>query len=344
MLLETIELKYKQSIVHPGEMVGVIAGQSIGEPTTQLTLNSVTYETEIIVRNGNKQISKLQIGDFITHHIANPKTIDYNAEKDTTYAELSEIYEVPCATENGETVWRRIEAVTQHPVVNEDGSNTMLKFVTEGCREIIVTKAKSLLQLVNGKIVPANGDSFVIGDYLPVSRKTLEYVRELKLSTGQKIAENDYIKSYGYMKEYIVNDPDNRFTTLSVNAKNKIGQMFDVVSDTLTQVVVQNSGSNLLEEFGSLVTSTSHDFSYAGAGVNFLALPVNQGGVGETNFDIRISEISGGRVYHTSGDETGDFYAGNDFIIRQQTGTIDGRTFTKALAARFTPLNLALES
>ena len=39
-LLETIVLKYKQAIVHPGEMVGVIAGQSIGEPTTQLTLNT----------------------------------------------------------------------------------------------------------------------------------------------------------------------------------------------------------------------------------------------------------------------------------------------------------------
>ena len=40
MLLETVLLKYKQAIVHPGEMVGVIAGQSIGEPTTQLTLNT----------------------------------------------------------------------------------------------------------------------------------------------------------------------------------------------------------------------------------------------------------------------------------------------------------------
>jgi hypothetical protein len=154
----------------------------------------------------------------------------------------------------------------------------------------------------------------------------------------------DYIKSYGYMKEYVISDPDSRFTTLTTPARNKIGQMFDVVSNTLTQVVVQNSGSNLLEEFGSLVTSTSHDFSYAGAGVNFLALPVNQGGVGETNYDIRISEISGGRVFHTSGDETGDFYAGNDFIIRQATGTIEGRTFTKALSAQFTPLNLALEN
>ena len=40
LLLETISMRFKESIVHPGEMVGVIAGQSIGEPTTQLTLNT----------------------------------------------------------------------------------------------------------------------------------------------------------------------------------------------------------------------------------------------------------------------------------------------------------------
>jgi DNA-directed RNA polymerase II subunit RPB1 len=40
VLLETILLKCKQAIVHPGEMVGIIAAQSVGEPTTQLTLNT----------------------------------------------------------------------------------------------------------------------------------------------------------------------------------------------------------------------------------------------------------------------------------------------------------------
>jgi DNA-directed RNA polymerase II subunit RPB1 len=40
LLLEKILLKWKQSMIAPGEMVGVIAGQSIGEPTTQMTLNS----------------------------------------------------------------------------------------------------------------------------------------------------------------------------------------------------------------------------------------------------------------------------------------------------------------
>ncbi len=40
ILLESVHLNYKKSIVSPGEMVGVIAGQSIGEPTTQMTLNT----------------------------------------------------------------------------------------------------------------------------------------------------------------------------------------------------------------------------------------------------------------------------------------------------------------
>jgi len=40
VLLENIVLKYKKAIVHPGEMVGIISGQSIGEPSTQLTLNT----------------------------------------------------------------------------------------------------------------------------------------------------------------------------------------------------------------------------------------------------------------------------------------------------------------
>ena len=40
LLLENIILKYKKAIVHPGEMVGIISGQSIGEPSTQLTLNT----------------------------------------------------------------------------------------------------------------------------------------------------------------------------------------------------------------------------------------------------------------------------------------------------------------
>jgi hypothetical protein len=164
------------------------------------------------------------------------------------------------------------------------------------------------------------------------------------ISNSSGSLAEDFILSYEYIKQYIVNDPENRFTSMSGNTKTKLSTLLDVAIDTLQRVVVDNQGEDLLKEFGSLITSTSHDFSYAGAGVNFLSLPENQGGVGETIIERRIVEEDGGRVYHTSGDETGDFFAGNDFVIRQGTGTIEGRTFYKAISSVITPINLALES
>jgi len=192
-LLETILLRYKQAIVHPGEMVGVIAGQSIGEPTTQLTLNSVVYETPILVRNKMGEIQKIEIGDFVKQNIDKSKKVDYMKDKDTTYAEMDEYFEVPCATEDGETVWRRIEAVTQHPVVNEDGTDTMLNIVTQGNRQVIATKAKSFLQLVDGKIIGVEGKELKVGDYLPVSKKQLDYVENLKLNLREILPTDEYL-------------------------------------------------------------------------------------------------------------------------------------------------------
>jgi DNA-directed RNA polymerase II subunit RPB1 len=39
-MLKDIHFRYMKSRVHPGEMVGTLAAQSVGEPTTQLTLNT----------------------------------------------------------------------------------------------------------------------------------------------------------------------------------------------------------------------------------------------------------------------------------------------------------------
>jgi hypothetical protein len=180
----------------------------------------------------------------------------------------------------------------------------------------------------------ASGSSFTKG--------VVTVIPQISNSSGS--LTGDFIKSYQYIKTYIVNDPESRFTTLTAGGRAKIGQMLDTLIDTVTQVVVNAAGAQFIQEFGSLITSTSHDFSYAGAGVNFLALPTNQGGIGVTNIALRVFQEAGGRVFYTAGDETGDFYAGSDFIIRQSTGTIEGRTFTKAISAQITPINLALET
>jgi DNA-directed RNA polymerase II subunit RPB1 len=39
-VIEVIRSQFREALVHPGEMVGILAAQSIGEPSTQMTLNS----------------------------------------------------------------------------------------------------------------------------------------------------------------------------------------------------------------------------------------------------------------------------------------------------------------
>jgi len=195
LLLETVTMNYKRSLVAPGEMVGLIAAQSIGEPTTQMTLNSVTFETPIIVRNHEGVIQKVCIGDFVGKHINDAKKLEHYSENDTTYAEPKEYFEIPSCDEDGNVVWKQIEAVTKHPVINKDGTNTMLKFTTEEQREVIVTKAKSLLKLVNGKIVQMDGDQFKVGDYIPVSTKQIDFVESRSLNLRDILPATEYIYS-----------------------------------------------------------------------------------------------------------------------------------------------------
>jgi hypothetical protein len=98
-----------------------------------------------------------------------------------------------------------------------------------------------------------------------------------------------------------------------------------------------------LESFGSLIVATGIDYSYNGSGVTFKALPPNQGGSGVANPAFEITELGGGRIFFTSGNETGDFRIGTGLSINQATGTLVGRTFSKSLFSLVTPFSLALQ-
>jgi len=97
LLMETIVLKYKQALVHPGEMVGVIAGQSIGEPTTQLTLNTFHMAGVAAKSNVTRGVPRIEEILRLTDNPKNPsltihlKQID-ETDKDraTTYANMLE--------------------------------------------------------------------------------------------------------------------------------------------------------------------------------------------------------------------------------------------------------------
>lgn len=91
----------------------------------------------------------------------------------------------------------------------------------------------------------------------------------------------------------------------------------------------------------SYISSSGHTFEYVGSGTNLAtALPYAGGVPIQTN---EIVQSRGGRVYFTSTDQQGDFRIGTELVINRVDGTIQGRTFNKALFAVMTPYLLAIE-
>lgn len=58
-LVFEIEEKFKKALVHAGETIGAIAAQSIGEPTTQMTLNTFHF-AGVSDRNVTLGVPRLQ--------------------------------------------------------------------------------------------------------------------------------------------------------------------------------------------------------------------------------------------------------------------------------------------
>tara|TARA_B100001758_G_scaffold246308_1_gene261087 strand:+ start:8223 stop:12701 length:4479 start_codon:yes stop_codon:yes gene_type:complete len=77
LLLETIILTYKKAIVNPGEMCGIIAAQSIGEPTTQLTLNTFHFAGVASKSNVTRGVPRIEEILSLSENVKNPSMTVY---------------------------------------------------------------------------------------------------------------------------------------------------------------------------------------------------------------------------------------------------------------------------
>ena len=169
-LCELLVTKNWQAWVQPGEQVGIIAAQSIGEPSTQMTLNSVDWDTKVMIAK-NGEIICPEIGEFIDAHLtANAKDVKVYANNQE-YLDLNDgnDWQAISCDEDGKMMWTKLEAVTRHPVVNEDGTDTILEVETESGRVTKATKGKSFLTLIDGKVKEINGSELKVGDVLPIA-------------------------------------------------------------------------------------------------------------------------------------------------------------------------------
>jgi DNA-directed RNA polymerase beta' subunit len=135
------------------------------------TLNSIHHDEELLLlRDG--ALDRVKIGEYIDKVVADAEKEELEEHPNDTklaWLKRSDVKVLSC-DEDGKVAWQAVEAVTRHPVVNEDGSNTLLRVTTSSGRSVIATKAKSFLKRIDNKIVGVEGKDLKVGDFLPVSK------------------------------------------------------------------------------------------------------------------------------------------------------------------------------
>lgn len=182
-----IEKTYFKSLAEGGHSLGVDAALAIGEPTTQLTLNSIDYNEYITILINN-DVRFTKIGTFIDNYMENYREFITIYDECTEYVGISGLnIKTPCVDENGKTHWKLIEAVTRHPPPNGE---KLIKVTTESGRVVRATKSKSFLTRVNNKIIPTKGSDIKIGDRLPI---TVKLPHPLGINDDNSKTEKEYL-------------------------------------------------------------------------------------------------------------------------------------------------------
>ena len=174
--IEELLLRSQKALVANGDPIGIVAAQSASERFTQTTLNSVDWETCMVVQWTSKHgpppaPADGEIGRFVDALIEERgRDVQLQPDGVTIYLPLKPgEAEALSVNENGEMVWTPLEAVTKHPPINDDGSNTILNVTTKSGHNASVTKGESMLVFRDNKIIPIRGDKIRVGDLIPVT-------------------------------------------------------------------------------------------------------------------------------------------------------------------------------
>tara|TARA_B110000483_G_scaffold144911_1_gene172943 strand:+ start:330 stop:6242 length:5913 start_codon:yes stop_codon:yes gene_type:complete len=173
LLLDTIVINYKKAIVHPGEMVGIVAAQSIGEPTTQMSMNyeSVYALIKINGQGKNTIIShkKYKIGElcdsFIEKYPEYTFPTGHPDSVETLLDKLDEEFYIMGVDENEKTSWSKISHFSRHPV-----NGDMVTITTKSGRKVTTTLSHSHLTRKEHKVQPIKGSDLEVGMRIPVCK------------------------------------------------------------------------------------------------------------------------------------------------------------------------------
>ncbi|KAI0344206.1 beta and beta-prime subunits of DNA dependent RNA-polymerase [Trametopsis cervina] len=107
-VLGEVESKFNQSVAHPGEMCGTLAAQSIGEPATQMTLNTFHY-AGVSSKNVTLGVPRLKEIINVATNIKTPSLSVYLQPEFAKDAKLAKMVEQELAYTSLRTVTAAVE-------------------------------------------------------------------------------------------------------------------------------------------------------------------------------------------------------------------------------------------
>ena len=173
MIIEVLK-SFKKACVEPGEMVGVLTAQTLGEISTQMSLvanSSVFLKTEN-KNTGKIKIVKTKIGEFIEslyekfpHRIKNIP--DHNDSTEFSIDDLTYDYYICGVSQDEKIRWNKISHLSRHPT-----NGNLLKIKTFSGKTVISTKSHNFLKrTTNDGIVAVTSENLKISDRIPVAKK-----------------------------------------------------------------------------------------------------------------------------------------------------------------------------
>jgi DNA-directed RNA polymerase beta' subunit len=258
VLLQTIILAYKRAIVTPGEMVGMISAQSIGEPTTQMSVISSEYIRFVKINKHTREINMVleQIGYMCDTLIEEYPQFTFGTghenSVETLLEKLDDEYYIIGVDSHEQTHWNKISHISRHPT-----NGDLVKVTTKSGRIVTTTLSHShLIRDENTQeVMPIKGSELKEGMRIPVSKNIPNtFVNDTVLVDDNKV-ELDYLFGWfigAYLSEGNINGNCINISNISqyyIDNITKIADKFGKITTTRTK----------MGEYGpSTTTSFSH--------------------------------------------------------------------------------------
>ena len=221
ILLETIILSYKRAIVAPGEMVGMIAAQSIGEPTTQMSAMFCEHIRCVKINKASKNISSVlsQIGELCDALIEENPEYTFNTghvdSVETLLDALEHEYYIVGVDKEEKTHWNKISHVSRHPV-----NGDLVKITTKSGRQTTTTMSHSHLirDEKTQQVVPITGADLKEGMRVPVAKHIANTFVKDSVTIGDNVKKLDNLFGWfigAYLAEGNINKSSICITNVS---------------------------------------------------------------------------------------------------------------------------------